>query len=292
MEDPEKGARTIDEIQKLAKSKKKPTEKYGCVRQPLFPTIPVNHIIPDVLHLFLRICDILINLLITELRRLDGLEKAKIQKLDRTKVANIKNYEKFLNETCKVAFHFSVDKDTKKLKWRDLTGPEKLKVFTLINIPELFPNVPSCHAVQNLWKEFMEIHKKLRSHTALKDEEVDEFKCKVEDWLKNFLSVYQTKNVTPYIHLLVCHIPEFLKRYGTIASFSQQGVERLNDLITKDYFRSTNHRDALMQIMLKLNRLEELNDNGCVRARGTHRCTKCKAVGHNARTCDKRVELV
>ena len=32
MEDPQKGAWTIDEIQKLAESKKKPTEKYGCVR--------------------------------------------------------------------------------------------------------------------------------------------------------------------------------------------------------------------------------------------------------------------
>ena len=282
MEDPEKGARTIDEIQKLAESKKKATEKYGCVRQPLFPTIPVNHIIPDVLHLFLRICDVLINLLITELRRLDGLEKARIQKLDRTKVVNIKKYENFLNETCKVAFHFFVDKNSKKLQWQDLTGPEKLKVFTLINIPELFPNVPSCHAVQNLWKEFMEIYKTLCSHTALKDEEVDKFKCKVDDWLKNFLSVYQTKNVTPYIHLLACHIPEFLKQYGTIAPFSQQGVEKLNDLITKDYFRSTNHKDTLIQIMLKLNRLEDLNDKGCVRVKETHRCTKCKVVGHNA----------
>ena len=85
MEDPEKGARTTDEIQKLAESKKKATEKYGCVRHPLFPTIPV---IIDVFHLFLRICDVLINLLITKLRKLDGLEKARIQKLDRTKVVN------------------------------------------------------------------------------------------------------------------------------------------------------------------------------------------------------------
>ena len=94
MEDPQKGAQTIAEIQKFAKSKKKATDKYGCVRQPLFPSIPVDHIIPDVLHLFLRICDVLINLLITELRRLDGLEKVRIQKIDQSKV-NIKKYENF-----------------------------------------------------------------------------------------------------------------------------------------------------------------------------------------------------
>ena len=63
------------------------------------------------------------------------------------------------------------------------------------------------------------------------------------------------------------HIPEFLKRYGTIAPFSQQGVEKLNDLITQDYFKSTNHRDAVIQIMLKLNQLEELRDKGCVRVK-------------------------
>ena len=35
----------------------------------------------------------------------------------------------------------------------------------------------------------------------MKGEEVDEFKGKVDKWLKNFLSV----------HLLTCHILEFLK---------------------------------------------------------------------------------
>lgn len=57
-----------------------------------------------------------------------------------------------------------------------------------------------------------------------------------------FLSVYQTKSIPPYMHLLVSHIPQFLEIYGTIAPFSQ-GLEKLNDDLTKDYFRSTNHRD-------------------------------------------------
>jgi len=68
MEDSIKGECTIDEIKNLAKSKKRGVEIYGCVRQPLFPTIPINPVIPDVLHLFLRISDLLINLLITDLR--------------------------------------------------------------------------------------------------------------------------------------------------------------------------------------------------------------------------------
>jgi len=96
---------------------KKGIEKYGCIRQPIYPTIKIDHTIPDVLHLFLRVCDVLINLLITELRRLDGLDKIKGRKLDYAKVTHIAKYEKFLNQNCKVSFHFYIDRESKVLKW-------------------------------------------------------------------------------------------------------------------------------------------------------------------------------
>lgn len=78
IKDTGEGARTIEEIQELSKlPRRKDIEKFGCTRQPLFPSIPIHHIVPDILHLFLRVCDVLINLLILELRRLDGVEKRK-----------------------------------------------------------------------------------------------------------------------------------------------------------------------------------------------------------------------
>ena len=64
------------------------------------------------------IADVLINLLIRDLRILDGIK------------ACIKTYEAFLNESC------FVDKDSKKLKWRD---PEKIRLFLNIDISVLFP---------------------------------------------------------------------------------------------------------------------------------------------------------
>ena len=74
-----------------------------------------------------------------------------------------------------------------------------------------------------------------------------------KSWMSLFTSIYQTKNVTPYIHVLITHI-------GTIVSFSQQGLKKLNDKVTQDYFWSTNHRDgeAQKQLLLKLNQLEEM----------------------------------
>lgn len=286
--DKDKGARTIEDIQRLAALKKR---GFGCARQPIFPSIPIDHVIPDVLHLFLRICDVLINLLILELRRLDGIEKSKLQTFDRSKTRHVVKYEEFLNNECKISFHMYLDKEKKTLKWRDLRGPEKIQLLKVVNLPNLFPEINNATKIQEIWVEFREIYGVLRSTTPLSTSEVKTFKSRIWKWLTLFLSVYQTKHVTPYMHLLVSHIPEFLEKYGTISQFSQQGLEKLNDDITKDYFRSTNHRDpdALKQLLLKLNRLEELEGQDCSRSKQVHVCRKCKNAGHNSRTCSRAI---
>ena len=89
------------------------------------------------------------------------------------------------------------------------------------------------------------------------------------------------------MHVLVAHIPEFLKDIGSLAPYSQQGLEKLNDDITKDYFKSTDHRNkgALSQIMVKLNHLEKLTDQQYYRTKHLHVCSVCKEMGHNCKTC-------
>ena len=114
--------------------KRKDIEKFGCIRQPLF-SIPIDHIVPDILHLFLKVSDVLINLLILERRRLDGIEKRKQN-------TYLDQYIKFLNDECKISFHVYTDKESKTLKWRDLTGPEKIKLLNNIQLNASFPNIP------------------------------------------------------------------------------------------------------------------------------------------------------
>ena len=117
--------------------------------------------------------------------------------------------------------------------------------------------------------------------------EVPEFKSKVDHWMQKFLVVYQTKDVTPYMHALVSHVPEFLKLYGNIEFFTQQGMEKYNDITSKNYFRSTNHQgvSAIKQLFLKRKRAQHLEAAGCEREKRDYCCSNCHAVGHTIKTC-------
>ena len=82
----------------------------------------------------------------------------------------------------------------------------------------------------------------------------------------DFTNIYQSKNVTPYMHIMVMHVPEFLIQYKNLVIFTQQGMEKLNDQTTIDFAKSTNHNyhnlDALKKLMDKRNRIECLQDSG------------------------------
>lgn len=125
----------------------------------------------------------------------------------------------------------------------------------------------------------MKINNLLKSSKDFDSKTITDLSHDVQNWLTLFLSVYPAKHVTPYIHLLVHHIPEFLKLHGSLVPFSQQGLEKLNDIITKHYFKSTNHH--------YLEALKE--DNACSCLKRIHMCRKCKQPGHNARTCSNLV---
>ena len=73
--------------------------------------------------------------------------------------------------------------------------------------------------------------------------DAEEFGQDAKAWVCVFTSVYTTLDVTPYIHALAMHVPEFIRNYGNISMFTQQGLEKLNDLTTKHFLRSTNHRE-------------------------------------------------
>ena len=87
----------------------------------------------------------------------------------------------------------------------------------------------------------------------LTPEDTTSFEKKARSWCQDFIEYYHVTNITPYIHAMMNHVPEFLKIHGSILPFTQQGLEKYNDITTKMYFRSTNHKgtQALQQIMQK-----------------------------------------
>ena len=102
--------------------------------------------------------DVLINLLILDLRTHDAVKKLTKEQ------SMFEIYIKFLNETCKVSFHTYTDKHSKNLKWRDLTGPEKLRLFKNINMIQLFPNLSNNDKIQEIWTSFRGIYQQLQSN--------------------------------------------------------------------------------------------------------------------------------
>ena len=73
--DQSKGAWTIEEIKEKSKLGKRNKSRFNCCQAPLFPFIPIDHVVIDTLHLFLRISDNLIDLLICDLRIQDSMKK-------------------------------------------------------------------------------------------------------------------------------------------------------------------------------------------------------------------------
>ena len=58
-------------------------------------------------------------------------------------------------------FRFWVGENSKKLKWRTLTGLEKLRLFTKLNIADHFPELEDKDRKQALWTKLIEINKLL-----------------------------------------------------------------------------------------------------------------------------------
>ena len=84
------------------------------------------------------------------------------------------------------------------------------------------------------------------------------------------------------------HVGDFMRIHGSILPFTQQGLEKLNDVMTRHYFRSTSHQNekALTQLMQKLNRIEHLKDsNASLPKHHEGTCSNCKQCGHNMHSC-------
>ena len=64
------------------------------------------------------------------------------------------------------------------------------------------------------------------------------------------------KNITPYLHTLLYHVPYFLSKYGSLCRFTGQGVEKTNDVVKRIHQCKSNKLDATTDALIVRKRIE------------------------------------
>ena len=113
-------------------------------------------------------------------------------------IAKHRHMDRFLKylSSLNIPFTFDISKDTKKLLHRTLTGPEKLLVFKTISIKDLLPGFKDAALLQRIFIRFLDLYFRMKE-TFSSNEIVDTFWEEVKEWIRDFLKIYQTKDVTP-----------------------------------------------------------------------------------------------
>lgn len=156
------------------------TKSFGCKNKPLLQIDP-EKVVPDELHLFLRISDILLDNLIEDCRQQDT--KLEILK---QKAHQLENLQKKIN-ACGVNFHTWSDK-AGQLQYTSLTGSDYKKLYR--NLPEMLLFVVANETHDDavfLWREFEQLHKIItKSQEVCDTESLFERICK---WTETFLGL-------------------------------------------------------------------------------------------------------
>ena len=128
-------------------------------------------------------------------------------------------------------------------KWQKIllnTLPEKWKTFSGLKLPQ--GSLKSGRTVQpciSMWV--------IGSETLVPQN----FGCKLNNGSQISLpwqawgKVYKWKRVTPYMHIMVGHIPWFFRMYKTVKILTGQSTERNNDVARSIPLRKSNKWDSV-----------------------------------------------
>lgn len=74
------------------------------------------------------------------------------------------------------------------------------------------------------------------------------------DWVVQFIDIYHTRHITPYVHAMKCHVVEFLHLFYHL--FIQHGLEKYNDVVTKNFFQASCHRGEEVLVQTAKNKID------------------------------------
>ena len=201
----------------------------GVVRPNLLPAVPLDHVVIDTLHMHLRVTDKLFACV---------FDKIKYEKRD--------HFVSVVYKHVKTQGKLKAERD--KIETSSLSATDRDKIIdVLISTDVLQVSCESQELGQQL-KEIVTQYSVLREsmRTASHRSDIDE-SCSI--FLEKFLAVFQTKMVTPYIHMMCVHVPELIERFGTLSAFCQQADEKLNHEVAAGYLRCSNFTDGARQVL-------------------------------------------
>ena len=254
--------RTLQEVKDMSKSTH---DNYCCSKYPLL-NIELDHIIVDELHLLLRITDVLTTNLIDEVLTWDQEDD-----FDKTnKEQKGKHLRKLIDavRSCGITFDVWQQKNADgkvsgTYDYTSLLGSDK-KIL-LAELPNKLDEVlrPSMKdTVIDVWKLFADVYKIIT--TWIPKTNPVELWTIAKSWINLFLSLngkregYEKHRVTPYMHIMVAHLPNFLKLYKSVKKFTGQGVEKNNDTARSVVLRKSNKWDSVGDVLKVEHRQWEL----------------------------------
>ncbi|KAI8490599.1 hypothetical protein Bbelb_318670 [Branchiostoma belcheri] len=101
-----------------------------------------------------------------------------------------------------------------------------------------------------LWKDFEELAVAMKAEPGAAGHLAPSmFQQKAREWGKLFRRVTFDEHVTPYIHAMVYHVPQFLRRYKFINDLSCESVEQVMEYENRDLFAVLNNLDRKKAMM-------------------------------------------
>jgi hypothetical protein len=169
----------------------------------------------------------------------------------------LKHFFEILKNICNInrPYYIIQTPGKEEIKLRTLIGNERLKIFNTLSrggevlsnffskknadgsYEKFFPNL-ELENEDVVWNEFIRIYTRLKKNPR-KPLNMKILRKKLTTWLSFYLLI-RGGNISPYVHAWTWHIPEMLEKHINLNYYNQQGLEKLNDFIRNDYFRSTN----------------------------------------------------
>jgi len=233
----------------------------GYKEDPLIDFINFKNCIVDPLHLCLRITDKILAKLIDHLSFLDGNVATDLKCL---KNPLMKRLKQFLEYECKISSPFYFCKRLKIIKFRSINKNEREQILKFLlekkDLLDLFYEYKDDTKLvifNFVMIEFYKLFMFVKSdHSEYFDAE--SLKNKLKFWGKQFVKCTDGEKLTPYVHVFIFHVPEFISVYKNINRYSMQALEKLNWVTKSNYFRQTNRKpmEFINQLILKANRTE------------------------------------